>query len=91
MILAETDLGKNIGLDTHVNGNEGWALLVSFPEQLLRARQCLLLHQVLKGVPACGVGDHCLHDTHAQVYVTQMHTHCNLDKKRLGLRHDVQD
>ena len=51
-------LRQNISLDAHVNGDEGGALLVPLPEQLLRLGQCLLLHQVLKSVPPSCIGDH---------------------------------
>jgi len=46
-------LREHISFDAHVDGYEGGALLVPFPEELLRLGQRLLLHEVLKGVPPC--------------------------------------
>ena len=57
MVAVKYYLRQNISLNAHVNGDERGALLVPLPEQLLRLGQCLLLHQVLKSVPPCRIGD----------------------------------
>ena len=54
-------LREHVSFDAHVDRDEGGALLVPFPEQLLRLGQRLLLQEVLKGVPPCCIGDHSLH------------------------------
>ena len=56
-------LGQDISFDTHVDGDEGGALLVPLPEQLLRLGQRLLLHQVLKSIPPGCIRYNSLHVT----------------------------
>lgn len=77
---AEADLRQDISLDTHVDRNERGALLVSLPEQLLRAGQRLLLHQVLKGVPSCRIGNHSLQPNTlpSQDSIVRESSHCTL-------------